>query len=142
MLSNAAGSLELGVGADFDFGRATDPNLPPEGLILQPVQLGNITVLNIPEPEDEDGGDEDAAEDSSQGTGAATRAPQRTPSESQSSTGLALSGNDSVQETTEVEVNPNELSGDGTLACTLNSNAAACRPVADTDQETEPEPEP
>ncbi len=209
LMTNNGGNLELGVGADYDFGYASDPNLPPVGLILQPDILGDITVLNLPDLEEdddqqeEDDGNDNAADDAGDDTaddadnaddaddaadgaaadanaddassdssdqqsdnaggstaGAATGSttaatatlsrPAATPEETQQTTGLALTGDSTVEETVQVDVNPNEVQGDGTIACTLNSTAPACRPVADgggtanpdPDPDPEPEPEP
>ena len=36
--------LDLGLGADFDFAIATDVNLTPQGLILQPLELRDTTT--------------------------------------------------------------------------------------------------
>jgi len=68
-LENPGGILELGVGADFDFAQADDPTVPPQGLTLQPPELGNIPVLNVADPEGEgdDGDGDDGAGDDGAG---------------------------------------------------------------------------
>lgn len=62
-VSNNGGSVQLGIGADYDFAFADDPNSPPQGLIDQPSQLGDIAVISSDEGDDEgddgdDGGDD------------------------------------------------------------------------------------
>ncbi|MEX2131815.1 MAG: FecR domain-containing protein, partial [Pseudohongiellaceae bacterium] len=57
-VENGGGTLFLGLGADYDFGQVDDANTPPVGLTLQPETLGNIPILNIDEPEEEDGDDD------------------------------------------------------------------------------------
>ncbi len=70
--SNDLGSLDLGVGANYDFGIIENPQSPPVGLIQQPGQLTQIAInataaLDDDEDEQEredgsaDGADEDAA---------------------------------------------------------------------------------
>ena len=71
-LNNTAGSLDLGVGADFDFGVAFDDLTPPQGLLLQPDQLGNIPVLTVAqleETDNDDDGDGDGADGNSAADG-------------------------------------------------------------------------
>jgi hypothetical protein len=138
LLQNAGGSLELGVGADYDFGRALDPNLPPEGLLLQPSVLGNIPVLVIPDLEESG-----TAEETEEEAPAALPASSATPTEITAQTGIDTTATSSRQTSDAVQINPNETNGDGKLACTLNSNNPACRPVpGQPPAEPEPEPEP
>ena len=59
-VSNAGGSIKLGVGVNFDFGLASDQNSPPIGLVIQPLVLGAIPVVNTggdEQNEENDGGD-------------------------------------------------------------------------------------
>lgn len=45
-ISNGSGTLDLGIGADFDYAEIENPQSEPAGLLLQPVGLGEIP-LNI-----------------------------------------------------------------------------------------------
>ncbi len=57
-ISNNGGSINLGLGVDFDFGLASDQNSPPIGLLIQPLALGAINVINLAaQQNDDDGGD-------------------------------------------------------------------------------------
>ena len=71
-LDNNGGTLDLGVGANFDFGRAIDNTIPPEGLIFPPSQLGAIPVLALADLEQSEGtedSDEDVADGDQDGAG-------------------------------------------------------------------------
>ena len=51
IVQTSGGELSLGLRADFDFGLARNDLTPPEGLLLQPSQLGEIPVLDLAEIE-------------------------------------------------------------------------------------------
>ncbi|MEQ8953574.1 MAG: FecR domain-containing protein, partial [Gammaproteobacteria bacterium] len=57
--SNNIGTLDLGIGADFDFGLIENPQSPPVGLLQQPAQLVQI-ALNATASIDDDDQDDDA----------------------------------------------------------------------------------
>ena len=165
-VSNAGGSIQLGVGVNFDFGLASDQNSPPIGLVIQPLVLGAIPVVNTggdEQNEENDGGDGndsgdggDADTGNGDGNGNTDGGSTSGGSNSGGSGNLAppspsLAGNQlggnlggganggQAQEVTEIQVNPNEINGDGTLSCTLNSTNIACRPQQDP---APPEPAP
>ena len=52
-LVNDQGTLDLGFGADYDFGRVEDPESAPEGLMVQPEGLGDLEI-SITADEDQD----------------------------------------------------------------------------------------
>ncbi|MDA1372613.1 MAG: FecR domain-containing protein, partial [Proteobacteria bacterium] len=56
-IRNDAGTLDLGVGADFDFARVPNPQTPPQGLLLQPPQLGSVPLATVTDEDNGDGGD-------------------------------------------------------------------------------------
>ncbi|MFT6296511.1 MAG: hypothetical protein ACJATW_002806, partial [Glaciecola sp.] len=58
-LENSGGELPLGLRADFDFGLARNDQTPPEGLLLQPFQLGQIPVLSVADLDQAEDGDEE-----------------------------------------------------------------------------------
>jgi hypothetical protein len=60
-VSNNAGSLDLGIGAQFDFARVPDAASPPQGLTAQPTGLGNTVVIadDLDEEDDDTGQDPD-----------------------------------------------------------------------------------
>jgi hypothetical protein len=59
-IGNDVGQLDLGVGADYDFALVPDAETPPEGLLLQPIELGNISSVVTAESDDDDAdGDDD-----------------------------------------------------------------------------------
>ena len=60
-VTNAAGNLDLGVGANFDFAQVATPNSPPVGLLIQPPNLGATAFAA--DVDDEESSD-DEAEDS------------------------------------------------------------------------------
>ncbi|MFM1896962.1 MAG: hypothetical protein RLZZ385_2036 [Pseudomonadota bacterium] len=68
-VENDAASLDLGLGADYDYAQVQDPNLPPIGLTEQPTALGNIPVLNVDEQEDEDDGGDGDGDGNADGNG-------------------------------------------------------------------------
>ena len=105
-------------------------------------------MLSVEEPEDEeDAGDADAGDagdDAGGGdnggaggndgvAGGAGSAP--TPQATQAVTGVDTSCGAQAQESNAIQVSPNETTGSGTLACTLNSNNPACRPEEDEPEE-------
>ncbi|MFT7294024.1 MAG: hypothetical protein ACI87Q_001881, partial [Pseudohongiellaceae bacterium] len=69
VVSNNGGFLDLGVSADFDFARVENENTPPEGLLTQAPELGNILINNTIEDDDDDesdAADNDSSNDDSQ----------------------------------------------------------------------------
>ncbi|NKB35266.1 MAG: hypothetical protein GKR91_19385 [Pseudomonadales bacterium] len=62
-IANAVGDLDLGLGADYDFGLVPDAETPPEGLIARPGELGAIAISIAPESDDEDAQDGDGGDD-------------------------------------------------------------------------------
>ena len=67
-ISNTAGTLDLGIGADFDFARVVSANSPPEGLLLQPPGLGDVSADLTQETEDSNE-DEEQTENSADQNG-------------------------------------------------------------------------
>ncbi|MDD9958450.1 MAG: FecR domain-containing protein [Gammaproteobacteria bacterium] len=69
-IENNAGSLDLGVGADFDFARVEDADTPPEGLLEQPAELGVTPEPLADNSDDDDEGDDgdDGGDDGGDGT--------------------------------------------------------------------------
>ena len=63
--SNDIGALDLGLGADFDFGIVRNATTPPEGLLVQPGELGivlqSIVSNDTDDDRDDDGSDPDGA---------------------------------------------------------------------------------
>ncbi|HAT26034.1 MAG TPA: hypothetical protein DCS89_03400, partial [Gammaproteobacteria bacterium] len=67
------------------------------------------------------------------GAGAANDgAPALSLADTEKSLGVDTSGATAVAaETNEIQVNPNETSGDGRIDCAVNSSLAACKPEDD-----------
>ncbi len=59
-VSNNAGSIDLGIGAQFDFARLPDAASPPQGLTAQPTGLGNTVVIADDLDEEDDGAEQDS----------------------------------------------------------------------------------
>ncbi|HAT28018.1 MAG TPA: hypothetical protein DCS89_13460, partial [Gammaproteobacteria bacterium] len=69
-IANAAGSLDLGVGVDFDFATVPDPQTPPQGLLSAPAELGAIPLAVLDqnaEEEDSDSEDDSGDDDGDDG---------------------------------------------------------------------------
>ena len=54
---NNGGNLNLGVNADYDFARVDGPDVPPEGLMVEPLELGQVTIEAVDETDADDDGD-------------------------------------------------------------------------------------
>ncbi|MFN3164051.1 MAG: FecR domain-containing protein, partial [Pseudohongiellaceae bacterium] len=68
-VTNNGGSLDLGVGADFDFARVPDASTPPQGMLLQPSGLGDTETVILTEPESDESQDNDEATDETDNDG-------------------------------------------------------------------------
>lgn len=150
--SNDAGFLDLGIGADYDFGIVRSANTPPEGLLVQPTQLGIVLQSVL----DNDGGDDD---DTVDGDSAANRDDSSTNDETRDADNNAAgaddtdrNGNASIADTATGDdrdadnsssalsfaANSGQLSADSTSAADRNTTTSlslappSSRLVADT----------
>jgi hypothetical protein len=55
---NRAGNLNLGVNADYDFARVDGPEAPPEGILIEPLELGQVVINSNDDEEQEQEQDE------------------------------------------------------------------------------------
>ena len=64
-IANNLGSLDLGVGADYDYALIPDSQSPPQGLLVQPPALGLAAIRILSNDDDGDEGDDDSVADDS-----------------------------------------------------------------------------
>ena len=88
-VSNADGGLDLGIGADFDFSR-TNRGRAPRGLLVIPVQLGNISINAAADAAD---AEEEEADDNSEEIPAALATEDVDQANSETNTAVAIANN-------------------------------------------------
>lgn len=131
-VQNASGSIDLGVGADYDFATVAALSTPPLGLTQQPPELGDTPISEeIDEEVREDGDDENDPNEEDGGPLPVT--PLDTTASVRDQNLEAQESNENNQ----ASINPNE-SGDGNIKC--NNDLLICED--DEHPVTEPEPEP
>jgi len=152
-IENDFGSLDLGVSADFDYGLVESPASAPRGLMIQPVQLGNIQVVvtedTAAEEEEDDSGDagdsdNNSGNDGDDGDSSPALAAPPNSTETTSSV-LGTTSDTANSAAGAVAVNPAETNGVGLLPCSQDSTSASCAPTpesVDNPIGREPEPEP
>jgi hypothetical protein len=84
-VSNGSGSIDLGIGANFDYAQIPTPNSPPAGLLSQPASLGVIPLAALADTDET--GDEDNDTQTSEDTVASDGDNTQTDGDSDGDTG-------------------------------------------------------
>lgn len=148
-VSNNFGVLNLGAGALFDFAEVATPQSPPEGINLQPDELGQIDI-SVGEDDEDDTDNGSPAAPASNGNAVNTPAAAtnnntqndlgnssfadtnlitssiNTGTGDGGSAGLSLAASNGLDNASGAPLTPNETNGNGLLSCADGVGAAAC----------------